>query len=81
MGEYVRGAVDTNTIEGFFSIFKRGMRSIYHHCGKGHLHHYMAEFDFRYSNRAALDVTDTMRADVALMGVVGKRLTYAKVVA
>ena len=74
--EYVRGDVHTNTIEGFFSIFKRGMRGVYQHCGKGHLHRYLSEFDFRYSNRAALDVTDTMRADIALMGVVGKRLTY-----
>ena len=75
-GEYVRSDVHTNTIEGFFSVFKRGMRGVYQHCGKGHLHRYLAEFDFRYSNRAALEYTDTMRADVALMGVVGKRLTY-----
>jgi transposase-like protein len=74
--EYGRGDVHTNTIEGFFSIFKRGMRGIYQHCSGTHLHRYMAEFDFRYSNRAALEVSDTMRADMALMGVVGKRLTY-----
>ncbi|MFZ1467343.1 MAG: IS1595 family transposase [Paracoccaceae bacterium] len=74
--EYVRGEVHTNTIEGFFSIFKRGMKGVCQHCGKGHLHRYMAEFDFRYSNRAALEISDTVRADIALMGVVGKRLTY-----
>lgn len=74
--EYVRGNIHTNTIEGFFSIFKRGMRGIYQHCDKKHLHRYMAEFDFRYSNRVALEVTDTMRADIALLGVSGKRLTY-----
>jgi transposase-like protein len=78
-GEYVRAAmpeIHTNTIEGFFSIFKRGMRGIYQHCSKRHLHRYMAEFDFRYSNRIALGVNDTARADAALLGVVGKRLTY-----
>lgn len=74
--EYVRGNVHTNTIEGYFSIFKRGMKGVYQHCGKKHLHRYMAEFDFRYSNRAALDVTDAMRADKALTGVSGKRLKY-----
>jgi transposase-like protein len=74
--EYVRGDMHTNTIEGFFSIFKRGMKGVYQHCGKKHLHRYMAEFDFRYSNRAALDVTDTMRADFALNGIVGKRVLY-----
>jgi transposase-like protein len=74
--EYVRGDVHTNTIEGFFSIFKRGMKGVYQHCGKKHLHRYMAEFDFRYSNRAALDVSDVLRADKALMGVSGKRLKY-----
>lgn len=74
--EYVRGDVDTNTIEGFFSILKRRMRGVYQHCGKSHLHRYMAEFDFRYSNRATLEISDTVRADIALMGVVGKRLTY-----
>ncbi len=74
--EYGRGDVHTNTIEGFFSVFKRGMRGVYQHCSGNHLHRYMAEFDFRYSNRAALEISDTVRADVALMGVVGKRLTY-----
>ena len=74
--EYARGDVTTNTIEGYFSIFKRGMKGIYQHCGEPHLHRYLAEFDFRYNARAALGVDDTMRADKALKGVVGKRLTY-----
>ena len=77
-GEYVRGNVHTNTIEGFFSIFKRGMKGIYQHCGKQHLHRYIAEFDFRYSHRAALDVTDPMRASKIIKGAEGKRLTYRR---
>lgn len=68
--------VHTNTVEGFYSIFKRGMRGVYQHCAHHHLHRYMAEFDFRYSNRVALGVDDTARAVKALEGVVGKRLTY-----
>lgn len=77
MGEYVlSGGVHTNTIEGYFSIFKRGMKGVYQHCAKRHLHRYLAEFDFRYSNRAALGVNDTARADALLSGIVGKRLTY-----
>ena len=68
--------VHTNTIEGAFSIFKRGMKGVYQHCSKKHLHRYVAEFDFRYSERAALGVDDTNRAEKALKGVVGKRLTY-----
>jgi transposase-like protein len=77
--EYVRLSdrnVHTNTIEGFFSIFKRGMKGVYQHCGKEHLHRYLAEFDFRYSERAKLGVDDQQRADKLLKGVVGKRLTY-----
>ena len=70
--------VHTNTVEGFYSIFKRGMRGVYQHCSPKHLHRYVAEFDFRYSERAALGVDDTMRAEKALMGVVGKRLTYRR---
>lgn len=69
-------SIHTNTIEGYFSIFKRGMRGIYQHCQKKHLHRYLAEFDFRYSNRAANGYNDIERADAMLMGVVGKRLTY-----
>jgi transposase-like protein len=74
--EYVRGDAHTNTVEGVFSIFKRGMRGIYQHCSEKHLHRYLAEFDFRYSNRAKLGIDDAKRADNALMGIVGKRLTY-----
>jgi transposase-like protein len=78
-GEYVsrfNPLVHTNTIEGSFSIFKRGMRGVYQHCAKRHLHRYLAEFDFRYSNRVALGIGDVARADIALRGIVGKRLTY-----
>ena len=74
--EYVRGDVFTNTVECYFSIFKRGMRGIYQHCGEHHLHRYLAEFDFRYSNRSALGTDDATRAAIALRGVVGKQLTY-----
>ena len=63
----------TNTIEGFFSIFKRGMRGVYQHCGEQHLQRYLNEFDFRYSNRK---ITDGERALLALKGIEGKRLTY-----
>ncbi|MQA64335.1 MAG: IS1595 family transposase [Alphaproteobacteria bacterium] len=74
--EYARGDVTTNTVEGFFGIFKRGMRGIYQHCGEQHLQRYLYEFDFRYNNRIALGVDDATRADNVLKGVVGKRLTY-----
>lgn len=80
--EYVSRAdktVHTNTIEGFFGVFKRGMKGVYQHCGSQHLQRYMAEFDFRYSNRAALGVSDTMRTDEALRGIGGKRLTYRRI--
>jgi transposase-like protein len=72
-GEYVRGKVYTNTVEGFFSIFKRGMKGIYQHCSAAHLHRYLAEFDFRYNERG---VTDSERTEVALRGSIGKRLKY-----
>jgi len=75
-GEYVRGEVYTNTIEGYFSILKRGMRGIYQWCAEKHLHRYLAEYDFRYSHRAGLGIDDRTRADNILLGVVGKRLTY-----
>jgi transposase-like protein len=75
-GEYVRGELHTNTIEGFFSIFKRGMKGVYQHCAKRHLHRYMAEFDFRYTHRSANGVEDQERAQFALRGIRGKRLTY-----
>ena len=75
-GQYVRGEAHVNTLEGFFSIFKRGMKGVYQHCGEAHLHRYLAEFDFRYSHRVALGVDDQQRADKLLCGIVGKRLTY-----
>jgi hypothetical protein len=68
--------INTNTVEGFYSIFKRGMIGVYQHCGEQHLHRYLAEFDFRYSNRIKLGVNDAGRADIALQGAKGKRLTY-----
>ncbi len=70
--------VHTNTVEGFFSIFKRGMKGVYQQCDKKHLHRYLAEFDFRYSERQANGVNDAARADKLLAGVVGKRLTYER---
>lgn len=76
--EYGRGSVTTNTVEGFFSIFKRGMTGVYQHCSDRHLPRYLAEFDFRYSNRAALEVDDMMRTDRAIKGAEGKRLTYRR---
>lgn len=77
-GEYGRGEIHTNTIEGFFSIFKRGMKGCYQHCSKRHLHRYLAEFDFRYSERIARGVDDLARTDVALRGIIGRRLYYSK---
>jgi transposase-like protein len=74
--EYVRGDAHVNTAEGLFSIFKRGMKGIYQHCGEQHLHRYLAEFDFRYNNRIALGIGDEARAGRAIKGIVGKRLTY-----
>ena len=74
--EYVRGVVHTNTVEGFFSIFKRGVIGVYHHISDAHLNRYLAEFDFRYSNRAKLGVNDGERAARAIKGAQGKRLTY-----
>lgn len=75
-GEYVRGDVHTNTIEGYFSVFKRGMRGTYQHCKEKHLHRYLAEFDFRYNHREALGVNDGERAARAIVNASGKRLTY-----
>jgi transposase-like protein len=78
--EYVRYTKDrvitTNTVEGYFSIFKRGMKGIYQHCSEKHLHRYLAEYDFRYSNRVRLGVDDVERTARAVQGIVGKRLTY-----
>ncbi len=75
-GEYVRGDVHTNTLEGFYSVFKRGMKGIYQHCSEKHLHRYVAEFDFRYSNRVRLGVNDAERTTRAIRGAAGKRLMY-----
>ena len=75
-GEYVVGDVHTNTVEGFYSVFKRGMKGVYQHCKAKHLHRYVAEFDFRYNNRVKLGVDDGQRTVTALRGIVGKRLTY-----
>ena len=75
-GEYVRGDIHTNTVEGYFSIFKRGMKGVYQHCAEKHLHRYLAEYDFRYNNRAKLGVSDEARAMKMVKGAQGKRLTY-----
>ena len=75
-GQYADGPVHSNTVEGYFSIFKRGMKGVYQHCSERHLHRYLAEFDFRYNNRIANGVNDKMRAENALLNVKGKRLTY-----
>jgi transposase-like protein len=76
--DYEDREIHTNTVEGFYSIFKRGMKGVYQHCGKQHLHRYAAEFDFRYNNRSANGVDDADRARIALQSIVGKRLTYAQ---
>jgi transposase-like protein len=74
--EYVRGDVHTNTLEGFFSIFKRGLVGVYQHMDKAHLDRYLAEFDFRMNTRAKLGFSDTDRTAIAVQGAKGKRLTY-----
>lgn len=80
VGEYVRyddgEIVHTNSAEGYFSIFKRGMRGVYQHCAEKHLHRYLAEYDFRYNHRVALGYNDGDRARLALKNASGKRLTY-----
>lgn len=76
--EWIRGEAGTNTVEGYFSIFKRGMKGIYQHCGEQHLHRYLAEYDFRYNNRTKLGVDDQQRTLNALKGIEGKRLTYRR---
>lgn len=78
LGEWGRCPVHTNTIEGYFSIFKRGMKGVYQHCAKKHLHRYAAEFEFRYNYRTANGVDDTMRAAAIIKGAEGKRLTYRR---
>ena len=81
--EYVRAGkagrkVHTNTLEGFFSVFKRGMVGTYQHCGEQHLDRYLAEFDFRANNRAKFGIDDAMRTEKAVKGITGKRLTYRR---
>jgi hypothetical protein len=68
--------VHSNTVEGYFSVFKRGMKGVYQHCGEQHLHRYLAEYEFRYNNREALGCNDADRSAAALRGIIGKRLTY-----
>ena len=77
-GEYVRGKAHTNTIEGYFSILKRGLTGIYQHVGSQHLKRYIGEFDFRYNNRTALGIGDVECTNKALQGISGKRLTYRR---
>ena len=76
--EYVRGDAHTNSVEGYFSILKRGIIGTYHHVSQQHLKRYLSEFDFRYNERSALGVNDRQRAARALKGIVGKRLTYRR---
>jgi transposase-like protein len=77
--EYVRGIVYTNTVEGYFSILKRGIYGVYQHVSEAHLQRYLTEFDFRYSNRAKLGIDDEKRTDLAIIGAQGRRLTYRTV--
>lgn len=74
----MRGDVTTNTVEGYFGILKRGLSGIYQHVSPAHLHRYVDEFSFRYNNRAALEIDDKQRANNALAGIGGKRLTYRR---
>jgi transposase-like protein len=78
IGEYVRGDAHSNTVEGYFSILKRGINGTYHHVSEAHLKRYLSEFDFRYTYRAKLGYTDAARADKAMQGIVGKRLMYRR---
>jgi transposase-like protein len=77
-GEYARGDVNTNSAEGFFGVFKKGMKGVYQHCSEKHLNRYVTEFGFRHNTRAALGFNDADRTDAALIGTVGKRLTYRR---
>jgi hypothetical protein len=76
--EYARGDVTTNSVEGFFGIFKRGMTGVYQHCGEQHLQRYLDEFTFRYNTRIRLGVNDTERAVTAIRDGEGKRLTWRR---
>jgi transposase-like protein len=70
--------ISINAAEGFYSVFKRGMKGVYQHCAEKHLHRYIAEFDFRHSNRSARGIEDVQRAEILAKGIVGKRLTYRR---
>ncbi|UPT63917.1 MAG: IS1595 family transposase [Hyphomonadaceae bacterium JAD_PAG50586_4] len=76
--EYARGDVHVNTAEGFFGVFKKGMTGVYQHCSEKHLHRYLSEYEFRFNNRTKLGVTDVQRAQRAIEGADGKRLTYRR---
>lgn len=71
-------SIHSNIVEGYFSIFKRGMKGVDQHCGEQHLHRYLAEYEFRYNNREAQGCNDTDRLVEAIKGIVGKRLTYGR---
>ena len=75
-GEYARGDVNTNSAEGFFGVFKKGMKGVYQHCSEKHLNRYVTEFGFRHNTRIALGINDGERTDLAIIGTIGKRLTY-----
>ncbi|MGV9007350.1 MAG: IS1595 family transposase [Brevundimonas sp.] len=77
-GEYARGDVNTNSAEGFFGVFKKGMKGVYQQCSEKHLNRYVTEFGFRHNTRAALGFNDSERTDLAILGTVGKRLTYRR---
>jgi transposase-like protein len=79
LNEYVRGDAYTNTVESYFSILKRGIVGTFHHVSAQHLKRYVGEFDFRYNERTALGITDAMRFDKAIPGIVGRRLTYRRI--
>lgn len=80
IGEYVRGGVHTNSVEGFFGIMKRGLKGIYQHVSEKHLKRYLAEYDFRYTYRSATGYEDLERTRMAIRGIQGKRLTYLPIV-
>lgn len=74
--EWVHGVAHTNTLEGFFSVLKRGLVGTYQRVDKRHLNRYLAEFDFRQNNRVKIGIDDVTRANIAIRGMVGKRLMY-----
>jgi len=76
--DYEIPKIHSNTVDGYFSIFKPGMKGVYQHCGEQHLHRYLAEFEFRYNNRMANGFDDGARSVEAMKGIVGKRLTYVR---